>query len=79
MEGNVNRTVGMKVADLLKSWSFIKERVQRYDGRLTFCLKNTNKKITFSLDRIPKRILEAEALNFYTDRNNAMILILMGF
>ena len=75
----INNTVGMKVSDLLKSWSFISERVQRYNGKLTFCLPDTNKKITFSLARVPKSILKADVINFYTYRNDAMIIIRTEF
>lgn len=76
---SINNTVGMKVSDLLKSWSFISERVQRYNGELTFCLPDTNKKVTFSLARVPRRVLNADVINFYTFRNDAMIIIRTEF
>jgi hypothetical protein len=69
---------GMKVSDLLKSWSFIQERVQKYNGKLTFCHQNTNRKATFTLDRVPKRILNADVVNYYTLRNDALVIIRMG-
>lgn len=76
---SINNTVGMKVSDLLKSWSFVSERVQRYNGELTFYLPDTNKKVTFSLARVPRRILNADVINFYTFRNDAMIIIRTEF
>ena len=79
MENTMENNVGMKVSDLLKSWSFIHERVQRYNGKLTFCLQDTNKKVTFSLARVPKRVLNADVINFYCNRNDALIIILDDF
>lgn len=48
-------------------------------GELTFYLPDTNKKVTFSLARVPRRILNADVINFYTFRNDAMIIIRTEF
>lgn len=68
----------MLVKDLLKSWSFIKERLIPNNGKITFCVKNTNQKCVCSFDHIPPKILEKECIREYTFKNDALVIISIG-
>lgn len=70
----------MKVKDLLDSWSFIKDRVVGNNGSVTFCLKNSNTKVRFKdLSHVSDKILKSDAVREYTLRNDAFIVINMGY
>lgn len=68
---------GFKVKNLLRSWSFIKERKDSEGFKLTFCKKNTNENCVFfgfQLDRIPEALLKKDAIRYYTYKSEGLVI-----
>lgn len=68
----------MLVKELLNSWSFIHDRTVPNHGKLTFCQKNSNRKVTYdSIEKVSQRIQNADAVREYSFKDDAFIVISM--